>query len=239
MRATPLVCLLLMLSHAAAAQTCPAVIESATRLVFVTAASMNTKAARLVLYVRDKTNTSWRQQGTAQAVSLGESGMAWGTGFMQFARRGEPVMRERGHRTPAGIYRIGAPFGFAPSKRPNYVRLKAGETFCVDDMRSPAYNTITTMALAGHVSGERMRNISQYRHGLFLDYPSTYAKPAGSCIFIHAWNVRDEATAGCVAMPDASVIALQDFATPRAVIAIMPRPALARFKGCLPDAGAR
>jgi hypothetical protein len=35
-------------------------------------------------------------------------------------------------------------------------------------------------------------------------------------------------------MAESHLIALQDFAAAGAVIAILPRPALARFKGCLP-----
>ena len=201
----------------------------------VTANNMQTSAARLVLYSRESRAAPWRWLGPAQAVRLGEYGMAWGAGFMQFAHRGEPVKHERDWRTPAGIYRIGAPFGFAPSKRAGYVRIRAGETFCVDDVKSTAYNTITTIARAGrHVSGERMRNFPEYRHGLFIDYPSNYSKPAGSCIFIHIWSAPGEATAGCIAMPEKKVEALQNFAQDGAVLAVLPKQALDRFKGCLP-----
>lgn len=235
MRAALLVVTLLLLPHAASAQSCPAVLEGATRLALVTAASMRTSAARFTLYSRASAVAPWHALGAPHAVRLGEYGMAWGAGFMQFARRGEPVKHERDWRTPAGIYRIGAPFGFALSKRRGYVQLKAGETFCVDDVKSPAYNIITTIRRAGHhVSGERMRNFPQYRHGLFIDYPSNHAKPAGSCIFIHIWDAPGEATAGCIAMPEARVVALQNFAGPGAVIAVVPRRALDRFKGCLP-----
>jgi L,D-peptidoglycan transpeptidase YkuD (ErfK/YbiS/YcfS/YnhG family) len=116
--------------------------------------------------------------------------------------------------------------------------MKAGETFCVDDLKSPAYNTITTVARVGqHVSGERMRDFPNYRHGLFVDYPSNYSRPADSCIFIHIWSAPGEATAGCIAMPEARVRALQSFSEPGAVIAILPRGAFERFAGCLPGAG--
>ncbi len=230
-----LVVLILLLSAAARAQTCPAVVDNATRLAFVTAKNMKTSAAKLALYNRENRAAPWRQLGAAQAVRLGEHGLAWGAGFTRFARRGEPVKHEGDWRTPAGIYRIGAPFGFAPSKRAGYVRLKTGETFCVDDLRSPAYNTITTIERTGRqVSGERMRNFPQYRHGLFVDYPSSHVRPAGSCIFIHIWRAPGEATAGCIAMPSRKVEALQDFSQGGAVLAVLPKQALSRFKGCLP-----
>jgi L,D-peptidoglycan transpeptidase YkuD (ErfK/YbiS/YcfS/YnhG family) len=228
--------ILLIAPHAARAQSCPAVIEDATRLALVTANSVNTSAGRLVLYSRESPTAAWRQLGAAEPVRLGEYGMAWGAGFTQLARRGEPVKREHDWRTPAGIYKIGAPFGFGPSKRPGYVQLKAGETICVDDLRSPAYNTITTIVQVGpRVSGEHMRNIPDYRHGLLLEYPSDYSNPLDSCIFIHIWAAPGEATAGCIALPEARVVALQNFAEPGAVITVVPREALDRFKGCLPN----
>ena len=41
-------------------------------------------------------------------------------------------------------------------------------------------------------------------------------------------------TAGCVAMPEPRVEALQDFSEGGAVLAILPRGALDRLAGCLP-----
>jgi hypothetical protein len=41
-------------------------------------------------------------------------------------------------------------------------------------------------------------------------------------------------TGGCVALPEPQLIAMQDFAQAGAVLAILPRQALGRFKGCLP-----
>jgi L,D-peptidoglycan transpeptidase YkuD (ErfK/YbiS/YcfS/YnhG family) len=208
------------------------VLDSATRLALVTTRHMDTSVASMALFARENRSAPWRQQGASHWVRLGRNGVAWGAGFMQHARQGEPRKRERDWRTPAGLYRIGTPFGFGPSKRPGHLQLKAGETFCVDDVRSPAYNTITTIAKAGRVTGERMANVPNYRHGLFIDYPSTYQKPAGSCIFIHLSSGRS--TAGCIAMAERRLIALQDFAEKDAVIAVLPRGALDRFKGCLP-----
>jgi len=79
-----------------------------------------------------------------------------------------------------------------------------------------------------------MRDIPGYRHGLFIRYPSNYSHPAGSRIFIHVWSAPGEGTAGCIGMSAARVIALQNFAAANAVIAVVPRGALGRFKGCLP-----
>ena len=101
--------------------------------------------------------------------------------------------------------------------------------------KSPAYNTITTVKRAGRrVSGEHMRNFPQYRHGLFIDYPLSHARPAGPCIFIHNWSAPGEATAGCISMPARKAESLQDFSQGGAVLAVLPRQAPGRFRGCLP-----
>lgn len=238
MRAMLAIIALVLLPELAAAQSCPALMDGATRLVVVTADGMNTSAGRLTLYTRDNNAAPWRQRDATQDARLGRRGLGWGAGFAHLARHGEPVKRESDRRTPAGIYRIGAPFGFAPSQRANYIQLKAGETVCVDDEKSPAYNTITTLARAGRVSVERMRNFPRYRHGLVIDYPSNFSKPAGSCIFIHIWSASGGPTTGCVAVPEKKVVELQSFAAPGAVIAILPQAAVGRFEGCLPQ-GAR
>ena len=62
------------------------------------------------------------------------------------------------------------------------------------------------------VSGEDMRKIDLYRRGLVVDYPTDRAARAGSCIFIHVWRGEGRGTAGCVALPEARVAALQEFA---------------------------
>jgi L,D-peptidoglycan transpeptidase YkuD (ErfK/YbiS/YcfS/YnhG family) len=71
--------------------------------------------------------------------------------------------------------------------------------------------------------------------GLAVDYPTDARNRAGSCIFIHAWLPGKTGTAGCVAVRAPVVIKLQDFAQGGAVLAVLPKQALERFKGCLPE----
>ena len=62
-----------------------------------------------------------------------------------------------------------------------------------------------------------------YRRGLLVDYPTDAERQAGSCIFIHVWRSPTTGTAGCVAVPEPRVEALQDFSAGGAVLAILPR----------------
>jgi L,D-peptidoglycan transpeptidase YkuD (ErfK/YbiS/YcfS/YnhG family) len=166
---------------------------------------------------------------------IGHNGMGWGHAFISYAKDGEPVKVDGDKKVPAGFYRIGRPFGFAPSRLKGYLRLAEG-TVCVDDPRSRAYNTITTRAKVGDkVRGENMWRVPDYVRGLAVDYPTDARNRAGSCIFIHAWLPGKTGTAGCVAVRAPVVIKLQDFAQGGAVLAVLPKQALERFKGCLPE----
>ena len=218
-----------------AEETCPAALEGARQLILVTTANMAAASARLRRFERSGDRDPWRAVGQAEPAVVGAGGLAWGYPFRGLARDGEPIKVEGDKRTPAGVYKIGRSFGFAPAPRPGHLVLKAGETICVDDPASPAYNTIAPRAALGPgVHGEDMGAVDLYRRGLAIDYPTDAAHRAGSCIFIHVWRAPGRGTAGCVALSEAGVAALQDFARDGAAIAILPRKAVERFEGCLP-----
>jgi D-alanyl-D-alanine dipeptidase len=220
---------------AAHAQSCPAPLANAKRLVLVTAPSMNDMTATMRLYERASAKEPWRALEAPERATIGRAGMGWSQFFLKVARRGEPLKVEGDKRTPAGIYPIGRSFGVLASSRPDYLHVTP-DTICVNDVSSPAYNTIASRAQVGPaVHAENMsRILPMYRRGLLVDYPTDAKKQAGSCIFIHVWRSPTTGTAGCVAMPEPRVEALQDFAAGGAVLAILPRGALDRLPGCLP-----
>jgi D-alanyl-D-alanine dipeptidase len=227
-----LVCVLI--SQAAFAQTCPEPLASARRLVLVTSQGLSTPNATIQRFERGAPGEPWRPVSGPQSALIGKNGMAWSYAFRAFAGRGEPVKVDGDKRAPAGFYRIGSSFGFAASSRPNYLHIRDG-TVCVDEPASVAYNTITTRAKVGaRVHGENMWRVPAYRHGLVVDYPTDRSKRAGSCIFIHIRLPSATGTAGCVAVPEAQVLELQDFAEPGAVLAVVPDEARSRLKACLP-----
>jgi D-alanyl-D-alanine dipeptidase len=201
---------------------------------------MATFRASVQLFERTAADAPWRSVQTLGPAVVGASGLAWGRPFLDWASTGGPVKVEGDKRTPAGVYRIGRSFGFGASSRPGYLRLEAGKTVCVDDPASPAYNRITSRAEIGaETRGEDMGRIRLYRRGLVIDYPTDAAHKGGSCIFIHIWQSSKHPTLGCLALPEARVRILQDFAQDGAVIAILPARMLDRFAGCLPQAPRR
>ena len=216
-------------------EQCPAVLERARHLVLVKAKSMSTPVAQVQLFERTAPGESWRAVGKAESAVVGRAGMAWGYPFRTAAGAGEPKKLEGDQRTPAGIYAIGRSFGFTAHSRDDHLVLKPGESICVDDPDSPAYNTISSRrSLGPKPHGEDMGTISFYRNGLVIDYPSDRASRAGSCIFLHVWRGPAKGTNGCVAMPESRIERLQNFAQGSAVIAILPESALPRFANCVP-----
>jgi D-alanyl-D-alanine dipeptidase len=224
------------LSGNAFAQSCPAPLANALRLVLVTAPTMNDTIATMRVYERTSPGDVWRLRGLVEPAVIGKSGMAWSPFFKELARKKEPIKVEGDKRAPAGLYTIGRSFGTVASSSPSHLQVTP-DTVCVDDPRSPAYNTIASRASLGpKVHGENMSEVlPMYRRGLLVNYPTDAKRKAGSCIFIHVWNSSSTGTAGCVAVPEARVEALQDFAEGGAVLAILPRQALGRLTGCIPQ----
>jgi L,D-peptidoglycan transpeptidase YkuD (ErfK/YbiS/YcfS/YnhG family) len=218
-------------------QSCLAPLHDARRLVLVTTDGMDATPATMQWFERASVEDSWRPLGPAEPAVVGRSGIAWAQTYRKFARSGEPIKVEGDKRAPAGIYSITNSFGTVPSERPGHIPV-TDDTICVDDPSSAAYNTVTSRASVGpkfHVEN-MSRALPMYRRGLMVDYPTDIAAKAGSCIFIHVWRAPTRGTAGCVAMPEERLVALQDLVEGGgAVLAIVPRHALGRFSGCLPQ----
>jgi L,D-peptidoglycan transpeptidase YkuD (ErfK/YbiS/YcfS/YnhG family) len=228
--------IVLCISETALAQGCPAPLADATRLVLVTAATMKDSQATMRLYERTSPGDVWRPRGSIEPAVIGKAGLAWSRFFSQLARRKEPIKVDGDKRAPAGLYSIGRSFGIVESSRANYLQVTP-DTICVDDPASPAYNTIASRARVGSkVHAENMSQVlPMYRRGLLVNYPTDAKRKAGSCIFIHVWRSSTTGTAGCVAVPESRVEVLQEFSERGAVLAILPRQALGRLTGCIPQ----
>lgn len=215
---------------------CRSQLSAATRLVLVSTPTMDGAAATIETFERVSPKATWRHRSGPEPAVVGEAGLGWGFTFRGQAQAGEPLKMEGDKRAPAGIFAIGAPFGFAPTDRPGYMQLKEGVQICVDDPASPDYSQIVARAEAGpEARGEEMATIPVYERGLVVDYPTSREEKAGSCIFIHVWRGEGLGTSGCVAAPESTVASLQDFARAgKAVIAILPQSAQGRLPGCLP-----
>ena len=217
-------------------QGCPKVLETASRLIFVSTATMDGPTATLATYERESPSAPWTLLAPSEPAVVGSKGLAWGWTFQGLAKGGEPLKVEGDKRTPAGIFALGPTFGFSPSAAPGHLTLEKGKHICVDDARSPHYSRIVSREAAGQgTSGEEMASIGVYEKGIVVDYPTDREARAGSCIFVHIWQGEGQGTSGCVAAPQGKIAALQELAAAGAVaIAIVPEPARKRFGHCLP-----
>lgn len=222
---------------------CDENLKDVSQLIVVATDTMNSPAADIAVFGRDpsQSNTSptpsWKLIKPPFSGVVGSAGLGWGNGFEAMQARGEAIKKEGDKRTPAGLYPVGATFGFEPQTGwPDHLTLRAGQHVCVDDLSSPHYGAIVSRQTAGNdTSAEDMANISLYKRGIVITYPQNRAKKSGSCIFFHIWQGAGQATVGCVASNETDIAELQDLTTrAKTAVVIWARSAKARLSRCLP-----
>src|SRR5262245_3042353 len=68
----------LLSSSSTLAQACPALMRTASRLIVVTVPTLTSPVGTLRLFERRRSDAGWSVIGTAQPVTLGSRGVAWG-----------------------------------------------------------------------------------------------------------------------------------------------------------------
>src|SRR5260364_124811 len=188
----------------------PSILTDSRQIIVLVTPHWNAVNGTLRRYPRENAADVWQPMGGSFPVVIGAKGMAWGAGF----QRGQnPKLKMEGDkRTPAGIYAVSPAFGFEPDFGQNlkmpYVALAATHVG-VDNAASNDYNQLVDRAQIQHPdwkSGDRMREIPQYRLGSVIQYNTESPdKKAGSCMFMHVWKTPETGTAGCIAMEEAKV----------------------------------
>lgn len=182
--------------------------NDATQLVTVVSASWEDFHAVLRRYERAP-DGKWQQAGPPVDVVLGRNGYGWGRGLHGSGRpdgRPGPLKREGDGRSPAGVFEIGTAYGYATARGDlslPYVQ-STDDLRCVDDPQSDHYNRIvsTTDTEIDWKSAEHMRRKDDlYVLALVVEHNTKDTRrAAGSCIFLHLWEGRDEGMSGCTAM---------------------------------------
>jgi len=193
-----------------------AVPAATTQLVVVTTASWSAPGGTLRAYERDAAGR-WRAIRDPVPVTVGRAGSAWGLGL--HAAQAGPQKREGDGRAPAGMFRLGTAFGYAPQAETAlpYAPMDADD-WCIDVPASPLYNRLVdardvgAAAVAGstepmrrdlHAGGDR-----RYTLGFVIEHNAAAVRDAGSCIFAHLWKEPGAPTAGCTAMDEPAMRAL-------------------------------
>ncbi|MCU0452898.1 MAG: hypothetical protein MUE68_04515 [Bacteroidetes bacterium] len=205
----------------------------AQQLVVVRTASWDTSGGTLTVYQRAPQG-SWTIIGTPYAITVGTTGLGWGTGLHGAAMGSGPVKREGDKRSPAGVFALSAVYGNAGAQEMAdlampYLPLDS-TTVCVDDPRSRYYNQIVdrnNVRDKDWTSAERMRsNGPWYRWGVVVDHNADPRIPGdGSCIFLHVWGYAGEPTTGCTSFAEEDMVRLLRWLRPSAHPALVQLPA--------------
>ena len=186
-------------------------IGGAVRQVIVaTAADWNTHRATLQCYERDSSRHPWRAMMGSQGVPvlLGREGVAWGRGVFQVPSNGVPMKREKDWRAPAGVFQLGALFGYAPAPpsgaRWPYIQVGPWDAY-VDDPSNPFYNRhvrVRPDQVPPWFEKQRMRlGDAAYKWMLEIRHNQSPPVPGGgSAIFFHVRRGPDKPSAGCTTM---------------------------------------
>ena len=166
----------------------------------------------------EKHGKTWKQVGAAIPVNLGKKGLAWGRG-LHSAKPG--VQKKEGdQKSPAGLFRFGTAFGYAPAgevafKLP-YVSITETQ-ICVEDSKSQYYNQIvdeTQVTKDWETRESMLRQDEQYKWGIFVKHNMTPEPESGSCIFFHIWRKEGSGTLGCTAMAEENLLELMQWLDP-------------------------
>ena len=194
----------------------PSVFDDCRQLVLVLSPDDNSVAATLTRFERN--GKAWKQVGAAHPVNLGNKGLAWGKG-LHSAKPGLQK-KEGDQKSPAGLFRFGAAFGYAPASEVSFKLPYAPITetqICVEDSQSQYYNQIvdeTRVVKDWDARESMLRKDEQYKWGIFVKHNMAPEAEGGSCIFFHLWRKQGSGTLGCTAMSEENLLALMRWLDP-------------------------
>jgi L,D-peptidoglycan transpeptidase YkuD (ErfK/YbiS/YcfS/YnhG family) len=177
------------------------------QLVVIVAKELNSTTASLQRYEKEG---EWHKIGEAVSVILGRSGLGW-AGDLQ------PQKHEGDGRSPAGIFDIGATFGYSVDTNSTMPYFHADEKLiCVDDVNDRFYNKMILLNPdTPPKSFENMhRNDGLYRYGAVIEYNRLAEKGRGSCIFFHLKRPDSRPTSGCSAMDEKPLLEMLSWLNP-------------------------
>jgi zinc D-Ala-D-Ala dipeptidase len=209
----------------------PDSISRSRQCLVVVADNWNAKTATLRAYERTGPRSGWQMHGRVIPVVLGKKGMAWGRGLVEF--KVAPGKVEGDNKAPAGIFRLGPAFGYAPRSGARWIKLPyvplTKNSEGIDDPHSRYYNKLVDRSKIAKIdwrsSEQMLRSDVLYKWGIVVAHNSAAAPGAGSCIFLHVWKDPRSATVGCTAMLEQDLVDLLRWLDPakRPVLIQMPR----------------
>ena len=199
---------LLMIASYAWAGNRASIVTESRQVLIVTTPDWHSVTGTIQRYERRRGGESWRKVGEPIAVVVGKGGMGWGDGLVAVPGHAatDPVKHEGDGKTPAGVFRVGTTFGYAPDKPAAWVmpyRTLTPASECVDDRDSKYYNQIVerTGVTPDWKSSEHMRSVGvYYQWGAVVKQNPENKQGDGSCVFLHVSDGSGRGTSGCTAM---------------------------------------
>ncbi len=190
--------------------------NSKQMLLVISESSTSTKG-KLVYYERDNDESPWQNISNIIPVVLGRNGLGWGQGLNSIDSSKLPIKTEGDGRSPAGVFELGAAFGYASAEEMEGLNISyipiTEMVECIDDINSNYYNMIVTRDEIEEVdwqSSEKMFFAEiWYEQGIVVEQNvAPIIKGSGSCIFLHNWSQPNETSAGCTEMEPAKLTEL-------------------------------
>ena len=193
--------------------------DAVGQLIVAVADNWNSQKGRLMIFERTAPNAAW-QPVLKQAVPVlfGKNGLAWGNGVLPVphGKGGVPTKQEKDRRAPAGLFRIGRLFGYAPKAPAGVVnpfyQVTARDCW-IDDPAHPAYNRHIVVDPGNPppwYEKQRMR-LGDFAYEFLLEVRHNADPPVpghGSAIFFHIRRGAGTPTHGCTTMARAELITL-------------------------------
>jgi D-alanyl-D-alanine dipeptidase len=184
------------------------------QLILVLTDSIKSTRGNLLYFERANYKNEWMQVDKTIPAVIGRNGFGWGRGLNSIDSSKLPVKSEGDGRSPAGIFKLSAAFGYATAEEMKGLKIDyipiTGMVECVDDINSNYYNQIVDRDKVKDVdwkSSEKMYFAEiWYQQGVVVEQNvNPITKGSGSCIFLHNWFQPDETTAGCTEIEPANL----------------------------------
>jgi zinc D-Ala-D-Ala dipeptidase len=182
-------------------------------LLVITDSSTSTNG-KLLYFQRENDGSPWIHIDKTIRIVLGRNGLGWGRGLNSIDLSKLPMKTEGDGRSPAGVFELGAAFGYASTEEMKELKIAyipvTEMVECIDDIKSAYYNTIVSRDKIKKVDWQTSEKMFfaeiWYEQGIIVEQNANpVVQGAGSCIFLHNWSTPDETTAGCTEMEPAKL----------------------------------
>lgn len=233
--------ILLLLTSAASLSHAFEIPQTCRQLIIGTTKHWDSSEVSVQRWERQSSG-KWKRVGSRWKGRIGREGSAWGLGIHPEIPFG-PIKKEGDGRAPAGVFRIGNAYGYAPGtiKKPSLIYHQVTERdLWVEDSTSEYYNRhlqLTDRAPQTPWELQAQMRLDDPAHALKLfiahNAPPNAVPGAGSAIFFHIWRRGGDApTSGCTVQEKKYLETLIAWVDPNEspLYVLLPKEVYSRFR---------